>query len=446
MAIKKKLTNYNVQILIPILVILVASLIFALRYIPAFSIPNFYAEDGKVFTDVVLQHNPLEALFTWFNGYLIVGQYVLVELAVGAYKLFGMSFSDLPLVLAAVSCLFLGFTAALPYLLFKKQLGAKLSLLAVLFGAFVPIPSFDYAIIGTIGNLKFLFLYWAFLFCLYRNLHATNEKKTIFADSILLLCVLTYAPSMALFPFLLWPYRDEIKKAFKTKSLKPFLQPSIISLFVLCLIAFLYVVVVLVKGIPPIPGYLDTAYDIRATPKIAFRVTWYQWLANIAPTMRDSAVIGLLLLLSIVALRVQKSRFVFIFGMWAIFASTISFVVNRPGISEYFLYYGPNPDQFFYGQTLVFMFVCAWLIKDWFNRLKVVDLLLVLMGIALFMWWSINATGSFGKNRVIYERLGTAESNIEKACNKAKDQKVSIQSYPTEEWKWKIDRSIVCGR
>jgi hypothetical protein len=424
-------------------IVLAASLIFALRYLPAFQIPNFYAEDGKIFINNALHKNPLGAMLSGFNGYLITGLYILVEVSVVVYKILGLHFYQLPIVVAVLSCLFLGLTAALPYLFLRKWLGTGLSLLAVLFGALVAVPSFDYAIIGTIGNLKFLFLYWAFILCIYCNLNAQDRRKTLVADLLMLLSITTYAPAMALLPFMLWPYRDLIGKAWKKRSVRLLYKPVVLSLVVVCFISFIYLIVIYVKGVPKIPGYLDTPYNIHATAKLAYRVTWYQWLFPISPTMRDLVTLGLLGITAFAGLRNMRNRFVFILASWSILISTVSFVVNRPGISSYFLAYGPNPDQFFYAQTLIFMVLCLWLAKPYYDRLTKINHALVLFAVFLFIWWAFPAYGSYGKNRVIYERLGTAKQNVQKVCSQ-RQQVVDLQSYPTEEWKWPIDKEIAC--
>lgn len=427
-------------------VVALASTVFALRYLPAFEIPNFYAEDGKVFLDNALHKNPLESILTAFNGYLISGLYIIAEVAVVVYKLFGLHFYQLPVVLAILSCIFLGLTAALPYLFLRKQMGTILSLVAVALGTLVAIPSFDYAIIGTIGNLKFLFLYWAFILVLYRNNHATNTRRTIITDLLLLLSILTYAPAIALLPFALWPYRKQLVDVARTKMKKwrYVLTPYVLSILVLLFISGLYLIVVYIKGIPKIPGYLDTPFDFAATFKLLYRVTWYEWLFPISSTLRDLVSIGLAGIVAFYGIKDRSARFITIFAFWAIFVATVSFAMNRPGISSYFLTYGPNPDQFFYAQTLVFMILCLFIIKPLIDRNKPYNNAILLFALFLFVWWSLPATGSFGKNRVIYESLGTAKQNVKEACANRNGDKVVVQSYPTAEWKWEIERAIAC--
>lgn len=430
-----------------LIVVALSSYVFALRYPPAFSIPNFYAEDGKVFLDTAIRNNVIESIFTGFNGYLISGLYILAEAAVFIQDIFNLPFYQLPVVLAVLSCIFLGLTAALPYLLLRKQLGTILSLVAVLFGTLMVMPSFDYAIIGTIGNLKFLFLYWVFILILYRNNHSTNIRRTVVADLLILLSIFTYAPAIAMLPFGLWPYRDKLLKVVRNrfKDWRYVLTPYVLSMMALFVISGLYIIAVYINGIPKIPGYLDTPYDFDATFKILYRVTWYEWLFPISSTMRDLVSIGLVGIVAFYGLKQRATRFVTAFAFWAIFIGTASFVANRPGISSYFLMYGPNPDQFFYAQPLVFMVMCLFIIRPFIARNKLYNNAILLFAVFLFVWWALPATGSFGGNRNIYEGLGTAKENVQRACKQQRGDKVVVQSYPSLDWKWIIEKSIACN-
>lgn len=438
------LLGKKTELLACVLVVVCTSIIFALRYFPAFTEPNFYAEDGTVFVQTVYKENPVATLMTPFNGYLVVGQYLLAEVAVDATGLLGLPFSSTPVMIAIVSCLFLGFTVSMPFIFLRKNMGTKSTLVLAILGALVPLPGGDYAVIGTLGNLKFAFLYWAFVLVLYRYWNAHNIKKVILADSLLFFSVLTYAPAVALLPIAVIPYLKDSFHAIKKKQFRYFLKPEIVSLFALAILSFAYLVVVYLHGIPKLPGYLDTPYNILATVKLLFRSTLYAVLFFATPFLRDSIVLLLFAILCYFGLKDNRSRWIFIFALWAIAIATVSFVVNRPGISEYLLKYGKTPDQFFYAQSLVFMFVFVWLGAPYVRKLKqwavpvTISALVVFAGVSLFLG------GSGGRNDQIYKNLGTIEQNTEKACSTASGQTVTVQIYPTETWKWELPRDTVC--
>ncbi len=198
-----------------LILVLSATFILALRYRQAFLPSNFFAEDGNVFVDGVYKHGYVGALFQLFNGYLVLGEYAVAGIAVLAQSVFGLPFYTLPNIIAVVSCLTLGAIVSAPFILFKKELGVTLALVAVLLGALVPMTMFDYAIIGTIGNLKFAFLYLAFLLVIYRIKHKGETKKLLVVDALLLLCVLTNITALLVLPAALIPYKDDIFVAFK---------------------------------------------------------------------------------------------------------------------------------------------------------------------------------------------------------------------------------------
>lgn len=420
-------------------------LIFVLRYTPAFMHANFFAEDGVAFTEAVLNKDPIGTLFTGFNGYLIVSLYGMAELAFAIMTILGMHFSQLPIIIATLTCLFLGITVALPFILFRKEMGAAMSLIAVVWGAFVAMPGSDYAIIGTISNLKFAFLYWAFMFVLYRVLHYRDIGKTIICDLVLAVCVLTYIPTVALLPFALWPYRQRISKAIMAHKINHLYTPELISLAVLAGISAVYLLTIAVNGIPKLPGYLDGPYEKAATLKIAFHATWYAWLYPIVGLMKDVTVAGLLGLIAYLGFRNRKNWFVFILAMWTIAAATISFVANRTGVSSYYTTYTTGFDQFFYAQMLVFIFVCLWIIKDAYQNLCIRDRIAVSLCFGLVLLTGLKYTGSFGGNRVIYQNVGTARENISKSCAVNNNSPyITIPLYPSVDWQWKIDRNIAC--
>jgi len=419
------------------------SLVFALRFKPAFSSPNFYAEDGTVFIDNIIQNGILEATFTAFNGYLVVGQYLVADVAYGLYVLLGSQFSQLPVLVAVVSCIFLGLTASLPFVLFRKELGRTTAVATSFLLAFTPLYGSDYAVIGTIGNLKFAFLFWAVVFVVYRNIHYMNAKKTIFADSILLLCVLTNGPVVALLPLILWPYRDDIVRMTKKHRFdrRLFKRKDVIGVIALLGTSAVYVAIVYLMGIPTIPNYLNAPYVWPATDNIIYRATEYAIFFPFSAKMTAIvSIISLLVLLSLILFFNKKRRGVFLIGLYAIAVSTLAFVATRPGIGEHMLIYEKFPDQFFYAQSMVFVFALSWVVAPYVRRRQ----LMVVSVTGLFLLLSAPYGSSFGENRVIYEERPTIYDSVSRACKGNEGEIVSIAIYPNETWNMKVERDIAC--
>jgi len=450
MSFYKLVTNYLkehktiiLHIIVSLALVAISALIFALRYQPAFQTPNFYAEDGSVFVNHVIHKDFIASTLSGFNGYLVAGEYLLAELAVGLHTLSGLPFYELPKIIAIVSCAFLGATVSLPYILFRKQLGVTLAVATVIVSAFVPMPAYDYAIIGTLGNLKFAFLYWAFLLILYRPRIINNTKKLVVVDLLLLLCVLTNVLTVLLLPLILFSYKKEGGALLRLKKMKSVLSPHLIGLFILAVISFLYLLVIYFKQIPKLPGYLDTPYQLAATPKILYRVTLYSWLHPVTSTFRDVLTIGLLLLFSVYSLLNRADRKVFLIGSWTILVATLGFVINRPGISDFFVKYSSSPDQFFYAQSLIFIFMSSWLLRKYFKNSLKHNLLLIFITF-LYLWWAAPYSSSFGRNQAIYANIGTAQQNLSAACSKPGENIIFI-IYPSVQWNWTVPRSIACN-
>jgi hypothetical protein len=427
-------------------VIGLATLLFVLRNKSAFQNPNFFAEDAKVFYNNIFLH-PLTAAGTLFNGYLVIGQYLLAYIALIPMYLFGGNVASLAAWTAAITCLFLGVTVSLPFLLFRRQLGNLLSLAAVGVSALVPLASSSYFVIGSIANLKFAFLYIAFLLIIYRSYNLDSHRKPYLIDAGLLLCVLTNATVLFLLPFALWPYRKTIILSLRRfRPMRLVRDKGLASALVTSAVSLLYVAAVYVRGIPPLHGYLDSPYQWQATVPIADRTTIYTWLYPINSMLRDRLTITILaILFAAWWIYRKKDRLVLVLAVWAIASSTILFVMNRTGVSAYYLNYtSGGPDQFFYAQNMVFIFLSFWLIREWFRKKEVVAKLFLILGLLIFMIWAIPYGTSFSGAKIAYANLGTAQHDIQKACAIKKDKVVHIQIYPTSDWKWNIERGKVC--
>lgn len=445
--------SWQHHLIMSFVVILGATVIFGLRNQLAFSLPNFYAEDATVLFQNIYSHNPLQVLLTAFNGYLIVGQYLLAYVAVAVNFLLGNDLANLPIVTAIVSCAFLGLAASLPFLLFRRNLGTPLSLVLVLLLAFIPLKSYDYAIIGTISNLKFVFLYIAFMLVVYRAVAANRSlRRTVIIDVLLLICTLTNATVAFLLPFTVLPYLPQWWRAIRSRQLFSKFTYSSISALVLSTLGLLYAAAAVLKGIPKIPGYLDGPFNPQAALPIFDRSTYYGLAYPFTISWNDWFVGGLLLITVLMALyliwRRGERAYVIAAASWAIFLGTGLFIFNRPGIGDYYLSYGHKggPDQFFFAQNMIFIFALGWLARDFVRRFSVRAWSIVAIGTALYLLVAIPFGTSYGGSAVVFKEMKTIDFNITKACNQYKNQEdVIIQIYPTTYWQWKVDKDIACN-
>lgn len=434
-----------------IFLIIITSLIFYSRYRPNFAYPNFYGEDGVVYTKMLQDKGYLGALLTPFNGYLIMGLYLVMYAGtLSNHILGGGLFSHLPFHYALASCLFMGTVFSLPYILFRKELGKLASLTIVILSAFVPLKMRDYAVIGTIGNLKFVFVYLAFLLILYRVLHRGDKRpyRSFLIDFTLLISVFTNGGVVLLLPFAFFPYiKETIKDRSPKKSFHKLIRDkTFISLAVITLIAVLYAGLIQLRGVPTLE-YLNIPYNHIATPNIINRVTWFAFTYPITNTFTDTISIGtLVLLLAGLIIYRRKDWFVWVLGFFAIASTVLLFLHNRQGIWIWYGGYGHmgGTDEFFYYANLIFYFMLVWVSRERLKRLTIIGTCLFIFGFGLYVTWArpFGMTGETVKSG--YPEIGSLMQNLDRECATDNDP-VVLNIFPTSDWQMRVDRKTACA-
>lgn len=427
---------------------LVGAIIFFLRFPNNFFEPNFYAEDGSVFLKNIVQKGFWGAIFSTFNGYYIFGIYILEGVGyVINLIFFHGNFIDLARSFSIASYLFLGAICALPILLFNKKIN-KFGLLTIfLLSAFVPMPGWDYAIIGTIGNSKFIYVYIAFLLLVYRHFLSEKEiKKTIAVDIAIAICSYTNVTVYCLMPFALlkyWPQikKFEIKKLFQTRSFQ--------SLIVLALIMLPQIYVIKKYGIPTLPGYLDSPYDPKATINLfIFRPFLYPFLPGLHKYINDVAAFAIFtILVGSLWIILKRFRAVLIFGIATALLATFLFVINRTGLSGLMTsYLSSGPDQFFYAQNLIMCMIVGIALSELYSNNKFSMLMPIF--VCMFILPYIMAAGTYGKNDFMQKTVRNIYINAHESCENY--DRLNVQLYPVannSNYRLNfVDRSVVCNR
>lgn len=441
------------QKLFPLLFIgcvLLCAYFFYLRFPNNFLQPNFYGEDGRDYTANIINKGFLSAAFTTFNGYYIWGLYLLSETAMLGNQLLGGSFVTVPQSLAVVSYLFLGFCASLPLLLFRKQLRPVYLMALIAACCIDPMKTSDYAIIGTIGNLKWLFTYVAFLLVVYRCMHWRTAKLTqvMAIDLGILICAYTNATAYLVAPFMLMPY---LAAWWKHKSAwrELILTPSFISLATLIVLLIPQIIVVAINGIPPMPGYLDTPFRMsRFTEIFIGRTFLFGLIFPIYHHLDDTRAVALALMLggSLWFFGGKKYRLIYLFGLLTALLATTLFVLNRTGIGEHFLgYLTGGPDQFFYVQSLIMYFVFFLALSQFSLKLnRWVALGLPVAVILVYSFYGDRA-GTWGQNNFMAAGVGVFTDNALVACSRPSDPvRVQIYPVPVSTWQIQVPRDDVC--
>lgn len=452
--LKKYLKNHptTVTILGFVTLALLGAIFFFIRYPSAYLSSNFFAEDGRYFMKYLLEKGFWGAALTGFNGYLIVGQYIIGEAGIIINSIFGHGFITLAKAVAVASYLFFGLICALPYLLFRKMLGIPLSLITIFLLWITPLGMYDYFVIGSIGNLKFAFIFIATLLIIYRNSKGLCNKwwQFVLIDSVLLLCVLTNIIAVGLLPLLLIRYWDEIKQLFIKKKVQQFRSAGFLSLIVLAAISFVYLLVVYFKGVPTIEGYFDGPLHKSSFIALIYSSTIHALLFPITYLFNNVfAAIAVLLTLVYLFWR-KENRTVTITIVVAILLSIFGFVLNRPGVTEVYLTYnqGQWTSNFFYAGTMLTVFGLCYASKGYFRKLTLFSkwLWVGLCGLLIIIF--IPAAGFHLANPYTSAQAyrPTLAQEVKRVCSETTNRNtpVTIQVYPWSGWTMDIEKSNVC--
>ena len=451
------MTTRLAKIYLLIFLLLFSFGILFIRYPNAFFQANFYAEDGDVFLQNILNNGFGSALVTPFNGYFISGLYLLTGITLFINNLLFSGFENIAQVSALVSYLFNAFVICLPVLLFYRKIKPAYLVLLVILSSFVPLSNWDYAILGTIGNLKFLFFYLTFLLVLARGWLSLKPRWIFLIDLGILISAYTVPSAYALVPFLylrylrdLWQKKTSLKKLLKNPA---FLSSLILGIFLFSQLVFVYL-----NGLPELPGYLDDPYEFKKTIEIFIgRSYLYSLFFPFWDKLSDPIVIFafLILILLTIFYTPRKHKLVYLFSFFAIFAGTFIFVWGRPGVSILFGEYKSGASgaaQFFYPQNLIFYFLIILLLQDLLDK-KIQRRLtrtMIILLIAFLLCSAIPFSGSFGKINFMSQDVGTFEQNLKKACQKAasnnmsEDELITIPIYPNEKSKMEVPTAVIC--
>jgi hypothetical protein len=362
--------------------------------------------------------------------------------------LFGHGFISLPRALAVVSYATFAGACALPWLLFKKYFGVGFSLLLTLLLLFVPLGGWDYTVFGTIGNMKFLLFFVAFLLIWYRVIADFPGRwniRLIVVDISLLALILTNITIIALLPIALVRYRSYIIGLIRNRRLT---RPSygLAFIVVLGVIGVIYVGAMYKLGIPKMPGYLDGPISYQGLLNTIFRASWYAVLHPLYTSL-NSVFIDLLLVGSVAILFVKRYRLIGAAGIYAVVVGTVGFAYNRPGVTQYFRGFLPDggPGQFFYGCTMIFLFIVVWILRDQFKTMQRAVRGVVLASIGLYMVLTIPIAGYGLRSYQTYAWIPDVYHQLPALCAQTKaNDNVNLQIYPTNGWYMNISHERAC--
>lgn len=447
--ILKRLNN-NPLFIIGLFITLAAvgAIVFYLRFPNNYIEPNFYAEDGSIFYKTLHGLGFWRALITPFSGYAISGLYILEQVATALTTVFfNGEFVNMARSFSIISYAFLGATSAFAVILLRRIIRPwyilpffYVSLL------FVPMPGSDYAVIGTIGNLKFAFTFIALVCCIYRTNLPLNSKKIPLVDLVLLICAHTNVTTYLLLPFAALHFVPYIRKRSYGEI---FRSVSFISLATLVALLIPQAVYAYFNTASP-KGYLDTPYQWATTVEIFLgRTILFPMVASFIKNMNDLIVLcGSLATVVAGIILIRKNKTIFLFCLYAALITTTLFVVKRTGVSAVFTgYKDSGPDQFFYAQNWMILIGIFLTIGSLLNRLSFYSKIVCSSLIGIFLAFTyIPASGSFGGNNFMEKNVGNIYAAANLQC-KTSASTLKLSSYPIAPFAYEnLPRKVLCTK
>ena len=438
--------------------VFLSTIVLLWRYPNNFTHPNFYAEDGSIFLQNIIDKGWVNSLVTPFNGYFVFGVYLLTQFGIFINWVFGSgTLLSLPTYLSLGSVIFMASVISLPYILFQTIFGKSRSLMVVIFSLLLPLPMSPHIVVGTVGNQKWIFIYLAFLVSLYRILSygKLRAKSFLFTDITLFISAYTNSTVYVIIPLLFVPYLKNIWASKNKIGLKKSLlieldKTDLRSLLVLTFALIPQVLFVLIHGIPKIQGYLDSAFNpSRAIELFINRTYLFDFTHVINGYLNDFIVVVLFVIMFVLGwvLLKQKERTAFLLAIYSAGLASLLFVINRPGVTDFFSNYsasGSGPDQFFYAQSLIMYFPITLLIfaissqfkqgKFKKSTLLICSLLLVTAG----LYSNYKYVGQWRNASVFENSVGTFIDQSLVACNSKPGKTVKIVVYPYEDGRFSL--------
>jgi len=419
------------------------SVIFFLRFPDAVNYPNFYAEDG-IYVQNIIDKGIFGAMFESFNGYYIVGIYILHGLAFLLNTGTG-SFIGLPWAIGIISYLFLGFTAALPMLLLRNTLNRYVIVWLVLATTLVPLPTMDYAVIGNMANVKFVFVYIATLLAIYRYNLPSNSRKNVLTDVLLTICILTNVISVTALALPLYRHGREI---IRTRNWAAAKNLSYIGMTVMLSVTLLVLTIARDESVS-IGNLYDYPYVFRNTIEIFLgRSVLFGFLYPVYTHLTNAITIILTTLLFIgcflAAARRHKS--IVLFTSFMIMITTMILMFSRPGISTLFDdYKSGGYDQYFFAQNIMAFLLFALFLASVarYKRLLVAAGSVALGGLLIL---AVAAPHTVGRSHFMAITRESFESNAKVVCdnNELKDPLI-VTTYPKEPYVIRMNRADICN-
>lgn len=435
----------------PSLIFLAFLATIMLRSVYAFDFPVFYAEDGT-WTTRILANGFWDAAFNARQEFPVFGMVLLQFIALQITDaVFGGDFSQAPVLIALISCIFIAGVAVLPFVCMRQTLGGWGAFVLGLFIVLMPVGEDAYEIFGRILNLVWYttILAQICLFCLlYLNLSWPLQAVNLATVLILMLTFPVVIGQFILFAvFFVWREREAGKNFFKK----------------LAIYGGLLVMVLAALWGKNIGGKGGGALEFNPSGFIEFAIArsiLYPLIAPFYHSMNDFSVVIILAALiaclcsiawftrkSFRSIADQRVFFLLNFGL-----VLLALVVMRNGLTFFFRDYSTTfPDRYFVGANIGLMFVISAFLAGFSGHLA--KLVVAACYLAILTGWFYTPYLFSSVNPPMMDRtLGTLKDTM---CAKqagqfdtlqpAYDGGVTIPIYPVADgllWRMTIPQDV----
>lgn len=435
---------------------IVVYLLWTLRYPDCLTDFNFYAEDGKEFIESILKEGLIESILKPFNGSIISVLYLISFISIKFLHFFNLPFWYLPTLQSVIVNAVYSFIFSLPVLLFSQHKISSvfnISLFCII-SCLLPIHPYQYEIIGSLGNLKWMFLYLSFLLLIYRyyvkieyqsplnTITSKNYiKNFILIDVGILICFYSL-PSVILVYFLL-----TIEELFSFINNKFRFQISTSSFLFSSIFALLPLFVSLTSKHSQ-PGYLDTPYILKNTIEIfVARTALYPLFPFLYKHLNDILSLFLFIVVLGVLFYNQKFKKPIRAGIFLVFASIFLFVMNRPGISASFDHYQTTSySRFFYTQNLIILFIIYFYFLRQFT-LPYGKKIICLYFFSIYSFYFFTAhspSANFSQTPNLKSQINSICSDFSSYNAQLADTNINLTLYPTPAWTLNVNIKDIC--
>jgi hypothetical protein len=414
-------------------------LLSILRYPTYIQVHNFYAEDGSVFFYDAFHHG-IMSLFQTFNGYPIFG--IRLAALLGNYLSFFPIIHNLSLAALATSTISYCIWAASGFFTYLT-LRARMPKIWAVSGGFlvvlVPVNGWNYAILGSIGNQKFIFLFFAFLLLMQRF----SSSKWLRTNKVLFcLCCLTNPLCFMFAPFFL----------IANGSLKN--RHTLIELIQVAIFLVFGGWIFFMSRKAPLPAsYTSGSWNKAHMMNVMFGRTILFPISSYAYSSYHTILLILIILLVFEFLRIRNVSWLpLIIGLFGALISVLITLESRLSLSQFFRTdYNPGPAQFFYAENMITIFCIFLMIYNLVkSKIRSPFLKSAILVVLIFFdlvgnyrgigFWGIGPNSQWQRS---FRGIGEEQAM---ACSRGNSSSVHISIVPGNPWGITFPRQTICTK